>query len=147
MPAQTFIGYFQKAKIKDLPALFQEYMPKAGMYASQNNLNFGDYIPAAVYTKYDEEKGETEFYIGLMLDKELAPAEGMKTVDIAAGSTVSLSKFGNYGVGDMEAHTNIAKFFENNNLEYGTLVWELYMNDPLEVKPEEIQTDIYYQVK
>jgi len=147
MPAQTFIGYFQKAKISDLPELFQEYMPKAGMHAAENNLEFGDYIPAAVYTKYDEEKGETEFYIGLMLDKELAPAEGMETIDIATGSVVSLSKFDIYGEGDMEAHTNIAKYFENNNLEYGTLVWELYMNDPMEVKPEEIQTDIYYQVK
>lgn len=147
LPAQTFIGYFQKAKIEDLPALFQEYMPKAGMHAAENNLEFGDYIPASVYTKYDEEKGETEFYIGLLLDKELAPAEGMEAVEIPAGNVVTLSKFGNYGVGDMEAHNNIAKYFENNNLEYGTLVWELYMNDPMEVKPAEIQTDIYYQVK
>ena len=147
LPIQTFIGYFQKAKIEDLPTLFQKYMPKVGMYAAENNLEFGDYIPAAVYTKYDEEKGETEFYIGLMLDKELAPAEGMDLVEITAGNVVTLSKFGNYGVGDMRAHNSIAKYFENNNLEYGTLVWELYMNDPLKVKPAEIQTDIYYQVK
>jgi len=147
LPAQTFIGYFKKAKIEELPALFQEYMPKAGMYAAENNLVFGDYIPAAVYTKYDEEKGETELYIGLMLDKELAPAEGMEVVDIAAGNVVTLSKYGNYGVGDMEAHSNIAVYFDTNNLEYGSLVWELYMNDPTKVEPEEIQTDIYYQVK
>ncbi|MBE9491085.1 MAG: GyrI-like domain-containing protein [Bacteroidetes bacterium] len=147
LPAQTFIGYFQKAKIEELSALFQEFMPKAGMHAAQNNLEFGDYIPAAVYTKWDEEKGETEFYIGLMLDKELAPAKGMDIVEIDAGKVVTLSKFGNYGEGDMEAHTNIATFFENNNLEYGKLVWELFMNDPEEVTPEEIQTDIYYQVK
>ncbi len=146
-PAQTFIGYFQKAKIEDLSALFQEYMPKAGMYAANNNLNFGDYIPATVYTKWDQEKGETELYIGLMLDKDLAPAEGMETVEIAEGNVVTLSKFGNYGAGNMEAHNNIAKYFEDNNLMYGRLVWELYMNDPMEVKPEEIQTDIYYQVK
>lgn len=145
--AQTFIGYFLKAKIEELPALFQEYMPKAGMYAAQNNLQPGDYIPGTVYTKWDEEKGETELYIGLMLNKKLAPAEGMDKVDISAGGIVTLSKFGNYGDGDYKAHTNIATYIENNKLEYGGLVWELYVNDPTIVKPEEIQTDIYYQVK
>ena len=145
--AQTFIGYFQKANITDLPALFQEFMPKAGMYAAQNNMKPGEYIPGAVYTKFDEEKGTTELYIGLMLAKELAPAEGMDTVDISAGPIVTLTKLGSYGEGDYEAHTNIANFLKNNSLEQGKLVWELYMNDPTTVKPEEIRTDIYYQVK
>ncbi|MFK5982870.1 MAG: GyrI-like domain-containing protein [Flavobacteriaceae bacterium] len=144
--AQTFIGYFQKANIADLPALFQEFMPKAGMYAAQNNMKPGEYVPSAVYTNYDEEKGTTEFYIGLMLAKELAPAEGMDIVEISAGPIVTLTKLGNYGEGDYEAHTNIANFLKNNNLEQGKLVWELYMNDPTTVKPEEIQTDIYYQI-
>ncbi len=145
--AQTFIGYFQKAKIEDIPSLFQEFMPKAGMYAAKNNLKSEDYTPASVYTKYDEKEGVTEFYIGLMLNTSLAPDEGMDKVEIPAGSIVTLTKYGNYGDGDMEAHNNIANFFKNNNLEYGELVWELYTNDPTTVQPEEIQTDIYYQVK
>jgi len=144
---QNFIGYFLNAKIVDLPALFQEYMPKAGIYAAKNNLQAGEYMPGAVYTKWDEEKGETEFYIGLFLNKKLAPAEGMEKVIIPAGGIVTVSKFGNYGDGDLEAHTNIAHFFKNNNLEYGKFVWEMYVNDPTTVKPEDLQTDIYYQVK
>jgi len=145
--AQTFIGYFLKAKIADLPALFQEYMPKAGIYAAENNMQASEYTPGAVYTKWDQERGETEFYIGLFLNNDLAPAEGMDEVTIPAGGIVTLSKFGNYGDGDLEAHNNIANFFKNNNLEYGKFVWEMYVNDPTTVKPEEIQTDIYYQVK
>lgn len=145
--AQTFIGYFLKAKIVDLPALFQEYMPKAGIYAAEKNMQADEYTPGAIYTKWDEEKGETEFYIGLFLNKKLAAAEGMEEVIIPAGGIVTLSKFGNYGEGDLEAHNNIANFFSNNNLEYGKFVWEMYVNDPTTVKPEKIQTDIYYQVK
>ena len=68
-------------------------------------------------------------------------------LEILAGNVVTLSKFGNYGDGDMEAHNNIANYFKNNNLDYGKLVWELYVNDPMEVKPEDIQTNIYYQIK
>ena len=145
--AQTFIGYFQKVKIVDLASVYQEFLPRAGMYAAQSNMKPEDYTPGAVYTKYDEEKGTTEFYIGLMLHKEYPPAEGMETVEIPGGPIVTLTKLGNYGEGDMEAHNNIGNFIKNNNLEYGDLVWELYMNDPTTVKPEEIQTDIYYQVK
>ncbi len=145
--AQTFIGYFQQVKIEDLASVYQEFLPKAGMYAMQSNMKPEDYTPGAVYTKYDEEKGTTELYIGLMLHKEYSPAEGMETVEIAAGPIVTLTKLGNYGDGDMEAHTNIANFLKKKNLGQGELVWELYMNDPTTVKPEEIQTDIYYQVK
>ncbi len=146
-PAQTFIGYYQKAKFEELPELFEEFMPKAGMHAASNNLKPEEYTPASVYIKWDEEKGETEFYIGLMLTKDLAPAEGMDVIEIPAGKVVTVSKFGNYGEGDLEAHTNIYKYSHVNKIEFGMYVWELYMNDPMEVKPEEIQTDIFYQVK
>ncbi len=146
IPIQNFIGYFNKAKLEELPSLFQEYMPKAGQYAAENNIPPSDYTPAAVYIKWDEEKGETEFYIGLMV-KNLTPATGMDAIEILAGNVVTLSKFGNYGDGDMEAHNNIANYFKNNSLDFGKLVWELYVNDPMEVKPEDIQTDIYYQIK
>jgi len=145
--AQTFIGYYQKAKFEELPALFAEFMPKAGMHAASNNLKAEDYTPASVYIKWDEEKGETEFYIGLMLTKELSPAEGMDVIEIPAGNVITVSKFGNYGEGDLEAHTNIYKYSHVNKIEFGTLVWELYVNDPMEVHPEEIQTDIFYQIK
>lgn len=144
---QNFIGYHQKAKFEEVPALFAEFMPKAGMHAANNNLKEGEFTAASVYIKWDEEKGETEFYIGLIVSKELAPAEGMDLIDIPAGNVITVSKFGNYGVGDLEAHTNIYKYSHANKIEFGELVWELYMNDPAEVKPEEIQTDIYYQVK
>ena len=146
MPAQTFIGYHQNAKFEELPALFAEFMPKAGMHAASNNLKGEDYTPASIFIKWDEEKGETEFYIGLMLTKELVPAEGMDVIDIPAGNVVTVSKFGNYGEGDPEAHTNIYKYSQINKIEFGELVWELYVNDPMKVRPEEIQTDIYYQV-
>ena len=35
--------------------------------AASQKLEHTDYTPAAVYTKWDEEKGEAEFYIGLLL--------------------------------------------------------------------------------
>ncbi|MCF6307498.1 MAG: hypothetical protein L3J09_06040 [Flavobacteriaceae bacterium] len=52
-------------KITDLASVYQEFLPKAGMYAMQSNMKPEDYTPGAAYTNYDEEKGTTELYIGL----------------------------------------------------------------------------------
>lgn len=146
IPSQNFIGYFHQAKITDLPKLFAEYMPKAGMHAAKNKANSADYTPGAIYTKWDQEKGETEFYIGLFV-KNLKPASDMQSVTIPEGKVLTVSKFGNYGDGDMEAHNQIAEYISSNKLEYGIYVWEKYVNDPMEVKPEEIQTNIFYSLK
>ncbi|QMU63662.1 MAG: hypothetical protein GKR88_04770 [Flavobacteriaceae bacterium] len=152
LEGKKFIGYFQKtstdASHEEMTKLFMEYMPKAGIYAAQKGLKQGDYIPGSVYIKWDEKTKEAEFYIGLLLNKTLKPADGMKVVSIPEGKGIMVSKFGNYGNGDREAHEKIAEYVKGNNLEVNNnLVWELYMNDPMTVKPQDIQTDIYYILK
>lgn len=146
---KTFIGYLHHTKIDhdEMTKLFMQDMPKAGMYAVSKGLKHNEYTPGAVYTKYDEKTNETEFYIGLLLHKAIEPAEGMQTVNLSEGQSVVISKFGNYGVGDYDAHMKIDEYLKENNLTQKWPIWELYMNDPGKVKPEEIQTDIYYPVK
>ncbi len=145
----TFIGFPHKIKInhEEMTKLFTQDMPKAGIYAVKNGLKEGDYVPGAVYTKYDEESNETEFYIGLLLHKNIKPAEGMKSLKLPKGKTLMISKFGNYGVGDEEAHKALDAYIKTNNLEQGFPIWELFVNDPSTVKPADIQTDIFYPVK
>ncbi len=113
----------------------------------KNGLKYGEFTPAAAYTKYDEETQETEFYIGLLLHKDLKAGDGMTALNLPAGKGVMVSKFGNYGNGDEAAHIKIAKYLEANKLEQRWPMWELYVNDPTMVKPQDIQTDIYYAVK
>lgn len=148
---KKFIGFFQKTTTdlthEDMTKLFMETMPKVGAYAAQNGLAFGDYTPGSVYTKWDEENKEAEFYIGLLLNKDLKPGEGMDEIIVPAGKGVMVRKYGQYGTGDMEAHAAIAKYMEANKAEAQGLVWELYTNDPVDVKPQDIQTDIYYLLK
>ncbi|WP_299159359.1 GyrI-like domain-containing protein [uncultured Tenacibaculum sp.] len=149
LPEKVFIGYPHKIKIDhdEMTRLFMQYMPKAGMYAAKNGLKEGDYTPGSVYTKYDEASGETEFYIGLLLNKDLTPDKGMEVIKLPAGNNIMISKFGNYGDGDYDAHMKIAEYLEENKLTQKWPIWELYANDPSKVKPAEIQTDIYYPIK
>ena len=146
---KNFIGYPHKTKInhEEMTKLFMQDMPKAGTYAVKSGLSEDDFIPAAVYTKYDETNNETEFYIGLLLHKSITPDKGMETINLPAGNSVMISKFGNYGDGDYEAHIKINTYLKENNLKQNWPIWELYVNDPTTVKPEEIQTDIYYPIE
>ncbi|MCF2876562.1 MULTISPECIES: SRPBCC family protein [unclassified Tenacibaculum] len=146
---KIFIGFPHKIKInhEEMTRLFMQDLPKAGIHAAKSGLKLGDYTPGAVFSKYDEKSGETEFYIGLLLNKDLAPATGMKVVKLPAGNSLVISKFGNYGEGDYDAHTKIGNYLKENNLTQKWPIWELYVNDPSTVKPTEIQTDIYYPIE
>jgi len=148
---KKFIGFFHQTTTdlshEDMTKLFMESMPKVGMYAAEQGLKQGDYTPGSVYTKWDEENKQAEFYIGLLLHKDIKPGEGMKSFDVPKGKGVMITKYGKYGTGDMEAHAKIAQYMEANKVEAQGLVWELYENDPMSVKPQEIRTDIYYLLK
>jgi len=147
--AQQFIGYKQVTKIdhEAMTKLYMEFMPKAGMHAGAQKLADTDYTPAAVFTKWDEEKGEAEFYIGLVVRKDVALAEGMEKLTLPEGKNVMITKYGQYGTGDQEAHMAIDKHLKENGLEQNGAIWELYVNDPGTVKPEDIETEIHYPVK
>ncbi|WP_298515544.1 SRPBCC family protein [uncultured Kordia sp.] len=148
--AQQFIGYHQKtttdAAIEEMTKLFMTYMPKAGMYAATHQLE--NYTPGSLHLKWDEETKEAEFYIGLLVgNQDVLPKSDMTIKKIDAGKVIKISKFGPYGIGDMEAHLKIAAYMSENKLVQAGPSWELYVNDPDKVKPENVQTDIYYPVK
>lgn len=147
MDAQTFIGYPHISTTEEAMQLFQESLPKAGMYASEKGLAQDEYMPSAIYNNWDMETGEVDMIIGLFLEKDLDPAEGMEKVTLPKGDVVMVSKFGNYGTGDEQAHMAIAEFLKEHNLTIAGPVYEKYVNDPTLVKENEIQTDIYYPVK
>ena len=148
--AQQFIGYHQKittdAAMEDMTKLFMTYMPKAGMYAATHQLE--NYTPGSLHLKWDEETKEAEFYVGLLVgNQDTLPQSDMTITKIDAGKVIKISKFGPYGIGDMEAHQKIAAYMSDNKLAQAGPSWELYVNDPTKVKPEDVQTDIYYPIK
>jgi len=147
--AQQFIGYKQVSKIdhEAMTKLYMEFMPKAGMHAAAQKLADTDYTPAAVYTEWDEEKGEAEFYIGLLVKKDVVLDKGMEKLTLPGGKNVMITKYGPYGTGDKEAHMAIDKYLKNSSLAQKGAIWELYVNDPTTVKPEDIETEIHYPVK
>ncbi len=146
---KNFIGYAHSAKADQeaMSKLFGESMPKVGEYALTQGLAYGEFTPGAIYTKWDEETGDVDLIIGVFSDTAITPGEDMQSMNLPKGEVVMVSKFGNYGVGDMETHEAIEVFMKANNITMTGIVYELYMNDPTEVTPDKIQTDIYYPIK
>ena len=150
LEAQTFIGFLHAANMNDhegIQKIYMESLPKVGTYASESGLKYEEYTPGAIFTKTDMASGDMEFLVGVFLKKALTPSEGMETLSMPAGDVVMIPKYGNYGTGDMEAHVAIEKFMTENKLSVNGHIYEMYVNDPTTVKPNEIQTDIYYPVK
>lgn len=146
---KSFIGYHYKMKIDHdaMEKAFMEALPKAGMYAAKLGLKEGDYIPGGLYHKWDEKTGEADFHIGLLLNKEVPADEGMDKITVSGGKYITLTKYGAYGTGDLEAHNKIGAYIKENKLTPKFPLYELYVNDPSKVKEHDIQTDIYYLVE
>lgn len=146
---ENFIGipHSTKSDQETMSKLFQESMPKVGEYAMAQGLEYGEFTPGAIYTKWDEETGDVDLIIGVFSNTNMKPGEDMKAMNLSKGEVVAVSKFGNYGVGDMEAHAAMEEFMEGKNITMTGIVYELYMNDPTEVTPNKIQTDIIYPIK
>ena len=144
-----FIGYPYKMKIdfKAMQKVFMESLPRVGAFAEKWGLKKEDYTPGTLYHKWDEKAGETEFHIGLLLHKEIKGGEGMERVEIAGGKYAAITKCGDYGIGDYEAHIKIGAYITENKMKSKFPIFELYPNDPSEVKKEDILTEIYYPIK
>lgn len=151
LPQQNFIGYVQKTTtdeaMENMKKLYAEFLPKTMQYVMANNLTPEDIVLGSVFMNWNLETKEAEFYIGALLKKDLRAGEGMTEINLPAGKTVMISKYGDYGIGDFEAHTMIDTHMVKHKLLPNGPIWELYINDPENVKPEDIQTDIYYPVK
>jgi len=147
----TFVGIKHTTAIDDegMSALFSTSMPKVAQELMSKGFSYDDFTPGAIYYVWDEENNTTELMIGLYVKnglEKLGDTE-LQQHKFEPTEAVKVSKFGNYGNGDMEAHTAINDMMMEKELELNLPVVELYVNDPADVKPSEIQTDIYYPVK
>jgi len=147
MEPKYFIGYPYSTKIDadEMKKAFDEGLPKAFQQAMEAGINPAEIIAGSLYYKWDEEKGETDFKVGVFVNEDKTP-EGMEQVKVGNAKFAKISKYGPYGQGDYEAHIAMGEYLKANNCEPKIPIYEMYVNDPAKVKPEEVQTDIYYQM-
>jgi len=145
----SFVGYRTTSAInmEEMSKAFYKYMPMVSKKVRASGYSYDDFIPGSVYYSWDEEKNETDFLVGVLLKSTDKLEQGdMEVFEIKTQQAVMSSKYGDYGNGDKEAHRAIGKYINSQDLQLKYPIYELYVNDPANLKPTEIQTDIYYPV-
>lgn len=145
----TFVGFRTTSATnnEDMSEAFNTYMPMVAKQVMLSDYDHEEFTPGAVYYSWDEDNNEAELLIGLFLTSLDRLEKGdMQLFEVQSEKAVMTSKFGNYGNGDKEAHNALRKYIDSLDLELIYPVYEFYVNDPAEVKPKDIQTDIFYPV-
>lgn len=100
--------------------------------------------PFALYHNMDMSKLDVE--MGFPINEELPGDDEVKPSSIPAGEAAVDIHLGPYET--MEATYNrMIAALQEQGLEMDTFMYEFYLNDPGEVSPEEIQTEIFMPIK
>jgi len=104
--------------------------------------------PVAITTKYNDKKPFYAFEAGFPVkdNKKIKPIGRIKIQTIPAGTVVKGIHLGPYE-NVAKVYIAIEKFIKDNDLDIIGYPWEVYFNDPMKVKPEEIETHIFFPVK
>lgn len=113
-------------------------------YGKDNRIQYSG-PPLAITKSYDKESWE--FYAAMPFKNVKAKAvENIEFMTLPAGKYVRARYRGPYGESEL-AYGFILKYMKENGLKESGNPFEEYLNDPAEVEPDEILTNIYFPVE
>ena len=100
--------------------------------------------PFSLYHNMDMDNLDVE--IGFPVDGEIPEDDRVKLSVLPAGRAAVEIHRGPYDTLE-ETYNRLIAFLQEQGLEMGSYMYEFYVNDPGEVPPEEIETEVYTPVK
>ena len=100
--------------------------------------------PVVITNEYDGEIWD--FYATIPIAKPVATDKGFEIIELSATKVVKCEVTGPYTLTE-DAYQASFKYIQKNNLEMTGKVYEMFMNDPEQVKVSEILAHIYFPVK
>ncbi|PIE48827.1 MAG: transcription activator effector-binding protein [Flavobacteriales bacterium] len=148
-------GYYLYAttscKIEEIPAKMEEYMPKVGSYARQNNITMAG-SPFALYHKYDTENNAVIMSLAVPISERVITDKdsGILTGMLLPFTAVKTTLTGNYkNLG--EAWNKTEKYIEKTEgIEKDDNLpgMEVYLNDSMNnPNPADLKTEIFMPIK
>ncbi len=101
-------------------------------------------VPYIGYFNMDMEDLDVE--IGFPVDGEVPETESIKMTSIPAGRYAETIHSGPYDQLD-QAYGALMAWMQETGQDGTGVAYEFYLNDPDEVEPEKLQTDILFQLK
>ncbi len=117
---------------------------KIGAFLGENQIEMVG-APVSLTYVWDMENNIAEVVPAFPVATQVDVAEGLEFIEIKSNKAVMVKHYGPYtSVGS--SHEAIGKYLAEKNLDHSVVI-EVYANDPSEVAPEEVLTEIYYLLK
>lgn len=143
LEAIPYVGISKNIEVSEIAATLQEGFANLGAFCQENEAKIAG-MPMAIYHTWDGQ--ETDMEAAFPIEGEVAGNADVKFNTIPAGKAVTAVHTGSYE-STADTHMEIDAYLEANGLEINGSVYEIYMNDPGQVSPEEIKTKIVYPIK
>jgi effector-binding domain-containing protein len=120
-----------------------EAFTKLAAFMEKNGIAFAG-PPYAKYYNMDMEALDVE--MGFPITAETAAEGSIKIGELPAGKIASAVHLGPYDKLE-ETYIKLMEYVKGKGLETEEWMYEFYLNSPMEVKPEDLQTEICYPLK
>jgi effector-binding domain-containing protein len=142
-PTQKTLSIRTRAAVQDLPQVFGAGYGKIAQYLGE----LGEQPsgpPFAAYYNMDMDNLDVE--LGFPVARQLPGQDEIKAGEILGGRVATCLYTGPYS--EIEpAYTTLMKWIADNSYEATGVSYELYLNDPAETPPAELQTQIIFPLK
>jgi effector-binding domain-containing protein len=131
-------------KPEEVTKEFQSDIAKVAAYIKKNNISASS-TPFARYLQYEPPK-PVEMETGFEVAGVTEGSGDIKLGELPSGrSAVTIHKGPYEAIG--AAYDALHAWMKKNSEQPGGAPWEVYLNSPAKVKPEALETAIYYPLK
>lgn len=141
--AQNTLSVRTTSSAQNLPEVLGKHYKAIGDYLHQLNEEMSE-APFVAYYNLDMDNLDIE--IGIPVSKKIPNKDEIKSNEISAGKYGSCLYTGPYN--EMRpAYDALHKFIIEKEYEPTGIAYEMYLNDPAKVPPEQLQTQILFPLK
>ncbi len=141
--AQNTLSIRTTSSVQNLPEVLGKNYGVIMQYLGQLNEQM---VGAPFVAYYNMDMQNLDIEIGIPVAKKISSKDEIKASEIPRGKYASCLYIGPYS-GVAPAYETLAKYIEDQGYEPTGIAYELYLNDPSVVSPEELQTEILFPLK
>ena len=146
VPNQKVIGMRKEGRYQELiPGMLQQLFPYIMKFG--NDVCCGPPMFLCHETCVEEvmeadKSGKADVEVAVPISRDIDETEDMKIYELSGGKMAKITHKGPYEKCE-SAYNNLFEWVEKNGKKVVDSTREVYLNDPREVTPEEILTEIY----
>ena len=142
-PAHPVLSIRTRASLEDIQKALGDAYGSLMQYMGELGENPAD-APFVAY--YNMDMSDLDMEVGFPVSKPISGRGEINQSEIPAGKQVSCIHIGPYA-GSVPAYEALTKWVEENGYEAVGVVYEFYLNDPMETPEDQLATRIMYLLK